>query len=441
MNTINKKLKESIIIRLVDLYVIIVQISFHMSIIPYFIFDGFEPFNLVLLLNAFICVVLYLIRFKKRLIFPNEILRYTPFVFLFILLFFQLLSGFSKMEIDYVGVAIVLSINFLVFIIYLIQLFLAKLHLTNDFKQAFFKFTSYYMYFGLFNVFLVLASYFLITIGLISRTSNEVSDFFPHLFGNNVSVGAEYYWPGWLSITTQYSRLFADLGTLSGWTHEPHVFCYLIFPSMFLFLAKYHNNILLKYFILIIFFFAALVSFSVTSFLVILFVFSFKLMLDKKFLLTIVLLLFAFYSSNYLNENPVISRLIETTANKIQPTSESGSLNYSTNRINHLISPDSILGDGVLLSSKTKITSGGFFTTVFYILFYVSIFIRIFKISIYNKQGLYVGLAFLYFTLHSFKLSSSVFAMPYTIYIITIMFIYELYRNKQTIKDEGIKSY
>jgi hypothetical protein len=434
MNTINGKLKESVIIRLIDLYVIIVQISFHMTIIPYFIFDGFEPFNLVLLLNSFICVILYFIRFKKKLIFPKEILRKTPFVFLFILLFFQLLSGFSKMEIDYVGVAIVFSINFLVFIIYLKQLFLAKLRLTNDFNQAFFKFTSYYMYFGLFNVFLVLVSFFLTTIGLISKTSNDISDIFPQLFGNNVSVGAEYYWPGWLSITTQYSRLFSNIGTLSGWAHEPHVFCYLIFPSMFLFLAKYYNNNLVKYLILISYFLAALLSFSVTSFISILLVFSFNLILDRKFIIPLVLLLFAFYSSNYLNKNPVFNKLIETTERKISPNENTASLDYSTNRISYLINPDSIFGDGILLSSKTEITSGGFFTTVFYILFYVSIFIRIFKISIYNKEGLYVGLAFLYFTLHSFKLSSSVFAMPYTIYIITIMCIYELYRNKYKIK-------
>ena len=433
MNTIKVKLKESTILRLIDLYVIIVQISFQITIVSYFIFDGFEPFNLVLLLNAFICIILYFIRFKQRMIFPKGILLYPPILVFFILLFFQLLSGINKMELDYIGVGIVYAINFIFFIIYLQQLFLAKCSLTNDINQSFFKFISYYIYFGIFNVLIVIISAVSLSFNLISKNSNSIDDLFPNLFSNNVLSGTEYFMPGWMSITTQYSRLFSDFGTFTGWTHEPHVFCYLVFPTLFLILAKYHYNKRMKVIILCFYLIAFLLSFSVTSLIVLICILLFYLLIKKKFFTSIIMVALLIICSSYLIENIAINNILSFTTDRL--IDDKRSLSASSAGISSILIPETIFGDGVLLATKETIKNAGFFAAIFYVIFYLSIFISILKISIRKEpKNIYIAMAFLYFTLHSFKLSASVFAMPYTIYILTIMAIYEIYISKYKMK-------
>lgn len=433
MNTIKKKLKESAIIRLIDLYVIIVQISFQMSIVSYFIFDGFEPFNLVFLFNTFICIIFYFIRFKQQIKFPKKILLYPPVLLIFILLFFQLLSGINKMELVYIGVAIVYSINFIFFIIYLNQLFLAKCRLTNDIYQAFFKFISYYVYFGIFNVILVLISAVSQSFNLISKNSNSIDDLFPNLLANNILSGTEYFMPAWLSIVTSNSRLGFNFGTLTGWTHEPHVFCYLIFPSMFFLLAQYHDNKYIKLLILCSFLISFLYSFSVTSLLVLICILVFYLLIKKKYFTSIIMVVLLIIFSSYLTENSTIYNLFSFTTDRL--IDDKRSLSASSEGINSILIPETIFGDGVLLATKEKIKNAGFFAAIFYVIFYLSIFISILKISIRKEpKNIYIAMALLYFTLHSFKLSASVFAMPYTVYLLSIVGIYEVYISKYKMK-------
>lgn len=413
---------KKVVNNLIDLFVIVVQISFHISIVPYFIYANFEPANLVLLFNSVIIFLLAIIRFNGRISFDLSLLRFPPFIIFFLLLFFQLISGFIKQEINYIGAPIVFAINFFVFIIYINNFYKEQLKLRDPF-DSFIRINSPYLFFALFNVSLVIIAALLFSFNILSSFTNNINDLYPNLLGSNVESGTLYYMPSWLSIQTYNSRLGFNFGNLMGWTHEPHVFGNLVFPAFFLFLAKYINHKFKFYLISILFGISFLISFSVTSFVVLSIIFVVKLVYEKKFkliLLLISILLIAFVA---IEKSEVIDKMLFQVFLKF--TDDTSSLDYSVNKLEYILIPNKIFGDGVMLLSNSEMKDAGFFSAILYIMFYVSLIIKTFQIIFtQNRQNLYVGLAFLYFILHSFKLTSSVFAMPYYVYLLTVMAFY-----------------
>jgi hypothetical protein len=284
--------------------------------------------------------------------------------------------------------------------------------------------------FAFFNVAIVLLSALLQLTGMLTPFSNNIDNLFTQLLISNTTTGTHYFMPGWLSIQTMNSRLGILLGTLTGWTHEPHVFGYLVFPSLFFILGRLSNKKILASFIIISFAIAGIFSFSVTTFLVVTIIVVVKMLADRRYIIMLAILMIFLGLVIFNYEIGIIKTITDYSLMKV--TSNTSSMDYSANHIEDILLPNSILGDGVLLIGSATHKNGGLFTSIFYVLFYASLLIETFKLIFSRKrESVYVGLAFLYFALHSFKLSSSVFAMPYTFYFLIMMALYKKYSRIQ----------
>ncbi|MBK8946933.1 MAG: hypothetical protein IPM32_16915 [Ignavibacteriae bacterium] len=403
----------------------------NMSILPYVIYDNFEPFNLVLLVNGVAMILLIFVRFKGKPKSIKSLFRFVPLKIFFLLLFFQFLSGVVKLDIVYIGAPIIFSFNFIVFLYYILNIFEQyKIFNKLDFV-AFTKGNSFYIIFALFNITIVILSAFLQIFGVLVPFSNSINHLFPNLLISNIVEGSTfYYMPGWLSIQTLDSRLGFIFGTLTGWTHEPHVFAYLVFPSLFLLLAQYYNDKSKSIIIILCFTIAGIFSFSVTALLSITVVLLIKFFVDKNYLIVTTIFLIFLIFSLYSYQMEILDTIWDYTLLKLNYNTSS--LEYSTNKISNILFPKSFFGDGVLLLNKSNYKNAGAFASILYLLFYFSLFKSVFKI-IFSKlqQNTYIGFAFLYFILHGLKLSSSVFAMPYTAYFLGIMAVYHVNFTKK----------
>lgn len=416
----------------IDYFVIITQISFGVSIVPYILYDRVTPFSLSLGINAALVFLLMLVRFGGKFLTSIAIKMSTEMLIVFILLFLQLISGLVREDISGFYISIILTCNFYIFYRYINYLFIYNLKRTNNnFYIAFFNTTEPYIYFAFFNVLSVIIVSILIPLGIISPFSNNIDHLFINLLGNNVSTGTQYFMPGWLSIQTFDPRLGIEfLGTLSGWTHEPHVFAYLVFPSLFFWLAKI-KKMQWRVSLVVVYSVSGLISFSTTAFLTILLILLIILVFNKKQAILALILILFFMLSNI--ELDIIKGITDYSVNKL--TENTSSLDYSANKINDILIPKTLFGNGVLLIGSSNDKNAGFFSSIFYILFYITIFVNIFKKILVDRKYfqnnfvLYIGLAILYFFIHGFKLSSSVFAMPYTILFIALLNIYNDYKH------------
>lgn len=417
---------------IIDFYVIIVQISFKMTIIPYFLFSKFPyNWNLILLLNGLILFGLLFVRFGFKIYSIKRILHFEPMICFFLLLFFQFISGVIKMDLNYIIFPLILIFNFIVFIIYINNLFKFKTNKIKsiiDLKKHYFKLISSYTFFSVFQAFIVVLSGVLILSNLIPLLGNDINHLFSELISSNVDVGTQYYMPGWLSIQTTNIRLDAiNLGTLSGWTHEPHVFTYLIIPAIFFIMAKYqYKSILFKFGICLLFIIASLFSFSVTSIIALSILFLLKQFTSLKFLfVSFITISICVIIINQL-EIEIFNNIYDYIYNKL--FNDTSSADYTSNKLSQILIPQNVFGDGILLLSLDTIKSAGVVSTLLYLLFYFLLFKKLFYFIKSNSQfHSLMGMGFMYFFLHGLKVSSSVFAMPITIYMLTILSIYYSY--------------
>ncbi|OFY51435.1 MAG: hypothetical protein A2W85_09860 [Bacteroidetes bacterium GWF2_41_31] len=416
------------IFSIIDFLVIVIQLSINISIVPYIILGSFQSNNFIYLIIGLGTLAILLIRFKGKIYPFMALLRFPPMTFFFLLLFFQLISFVVELDFYHFGAVIVITFNQVVFLMYINNLFLAKRN-SIDVIASFTNLNLYYVNFALFNVFAVLISILLQLFKIIKPFTNNINDLFPSLLSSNTMSGQHYYMPGWISLQTGESRLGFVFGNLTGWTHEPHVLGYLIFPSLFFLLAKYTNRLNLFIIIIVLFTIVGLISFSVTSFSCLLIIMFFKLLSDKKYITgSIVFLLIFIYSIIILNRD-LGETILSYTSDKY--TYNTSSAEYSGNKIMNIVIPNSIFGNGILLISEKPDKNAGSFAAIFYLAFYSSLLFKTMQIIFSNnKRNVYYGFAFLYFILHSLKLSSSIFVMPYTIYFLGLMAIYNKYYLK-----------
>ena len=159
---------KNVVYRLIDFYVIIVQISFKITIIPYFIFSDF-PYNwtLITLINGLIVMFLFLVRFSFRIYSIRKLLNFSPLLIFFALILFQVLSGLVKADFNYFIFPCMLLFNFVVYIFYLNNLFeINRIEGSprHDLLGVFERLNSLYINFSLFQIFFVVTMILLIVI-------------------------------------------------------------------------------------------------------------------------------------------------------------------------------------------------------------------------------------------------------------------------------------
>lgn len=408
-----------------DFFVIAFQSTFHITIVPYAILGNLQNSKFILFYMAIITFLLTIIRFGKRTKFSFKIVSFLPMKILIVLFVLQLISMSAQINLIHFGAVCIIIFNLLIFYFYLNNIYLEYKFNSRNIVD---DFNKYFCCFAIFNVCLVMLAATLLTFGIIAPFTNYIGDLFPALLGGNVETGTAYYMPGWLSVQTPDQRLnVGNLGSLYGWSFEPHTFCYLIIPAMFFILGCAKISYKIKIILSGLFVTAFLFSFSVTALISLILVLCVVAIIDffkrgRVYFLLLVGILFVFM---YLELDIVMDMYQYFLLKTVVATHN---VDYSLERLQAILVPKTILGDGVMLLSNSieEITSrnAGIFSAFFYLMFYGSLILFSIKLIMSNeRQRAFYGCGCLYFLLHSFKLTASVFSMPYTLYIIMLMHV------------------
>lgn len=405
--------------RLFDAFVIIVQVSYGLSMVMIWTVANIPiGYGINLFLFMFIS---YLLRFGVRfqigkLIKSSKLLS----LFLFIYIFDILQNAVLLNPVAFPRLFLFLDI--ILFIEYLYACYI------EQGNRGYARITEPYLVYSVYNVLVVILLFFFIILGILSITDNPLEENI--LIKDNLDAGGGYFFPGHISIVTREARSLSDFGIpmITGLSHEPHVLAYLIFPSLFLLLYKIPNKIYLITLCYILYFSVAILGQSSTAILVL----SATVFLDiiwrtkgKNGIITVLLLL-GLIAIIILKSRTVIDLVQTMVFDKI--STETGSLDYSASMLDYVLSPSNIIGTGNIpnaTGSAVKSQDVGFITCILDIFFYVFLCIESFRLY-RSREAKYhfIGLAVIYFSLHTLKMSYLTFSYPYSAFIIFCLCVF-----------------
>lgn len=413
----------------VDFWVIVLEVTYFLSMTKVMTFDKFNvPYNIILIL--FICFI-HLYRFGGKFPIVKQIranMLLKLYFLIFIIDFIQISIQGTFAGVERLG----LMINMFFFIDYLYSVVLECKYQ----KAALSRILSPYLIYCLYNAVTIIIAGLLIFLGYLSPMSNMMDD--NSLIHSNLTVNnLEYSFPGYLSLANPYS--FRVLGlwgvpVLSGLSHEPHVICYLILPSFFLghlFIKKGVYRIILY----IITIFVLLFSFSTTAILCFMFLFVVEILWNfvvaRKtsglLILGLIIILIACFGQELLF---LINLEVET---KVSGSTDE-SMEYSSRMLNYICNPHGLIGYGNMPPSVEYIQKYdmGIITSALDISLYVLMLYYSLKYAL-SKDELshYVGMGCLYYSFHCLKVNMLMFQYPYFAFII---FLLSLMKKKSVIK-------
>ncbi len=421
--------------KIVDFLVLLIQVSYGQSLIGVWLFDWMGlPYPVG---NTIFMMMIYLFRFGRIGLHYNKTSR---FVYIFLLVYaFDVLQGVYYMT----SLAIwrlCLLIDVYFFINYVVLVY-------KEYKACYgglFTIKNVikpYLTYSLYNVIIVILSAILLLAGILSITDNPIAE--NSLLADNIEGGTQYFQPGHLSLVSiaLSERGLFPLPMLTGLSHEPHVLCYLILPSFFLFLSKYYNSkkqVVALYVAYLLIVLLAFATTAVLAFVVAIVLEQLWFIMIKKSTLRIVLLVITLLIATYFAAD-FINTLYGEVMTKV--SEEGGSKDYSLISLQYLVTPRGIIGRGNipngygyrLLEVNNQV---GLITCILDISLYLVLLIKSFKLYKSRFSTLhYFGLAFLYYLMHSLKLSFQMFTIPYFAFIIALMYIVEL--EKKEIERKG----
>lgn len=401
-----------------DFAVIILQISRGLTIIG----SGFDDILPIPYGIGWLCfmTLAYFIRFGTQSNYMQEKEK-GIFKLFFIIYFFDILQSlFLGNSSGFVRIITLLYLYF--FLKYLFALY-------KDGGFDISVITRPYVGLSLYNVGVVLLSAILILMGVISPTSNQLSSN-SLLYDNVVNGRTEYFFPGYLSVCTLNSRVLIDFGIpmLTGLSHEPHVFCMLILPSLFLLFGK-RSSMLVKIGILLSYLLVMVVATSTTAFLcfsvviIIEEIWSMLIGKNSKFQAFVIIGIIVFVViKGQLVSNLIVEMMVERTT---AGSASSGSMDYSAATLEYVVTPDSFFGSGNLpggVGKKVLNSQIGFVTCILDLALYTWMLIMVFRnITSKNKYKHYVGMAVLYFSIHLLKLSYAIITYPFFLFMLFVI--------------------
>lgn len=406
-------------LKFIDYLVIIIESTYPLSMLKVWTIDLINlphGFNLTIFM-----VLAYIIRFGTQSINLNIVKRSILIKLLFVILVFDILQ--ATLHFDPAGM--LSTFLYIINILFLINYF-ERVSSGENYSDNLSVVLRPYKIYSCYNISVIILSALLIAMGVLNPHNNLIA-VNSMTYDNVVNGNMSYYFPGYLSLVTSDYRILsvANIPVLTGLSHEPHVLCFLIFPSFFLFLSNYKKSTA-KIIIYVVAILILMISYSTTA----LFVFSLLVLLDllwnafvnrstSNYLFVLVyLVLLGWFLSSYwsLIEIQLVSKTEIDT----------GSIDYSGAMLKYVISPSGILGYGnipraVGLDIATK--DIGLVTCVldvsfFILLIYYSVRLYLSKDVSYH----YIGLACLYFTLHSLKTNIMTFSYPYLVFIIYVLY-------------------
>lgn len=419
----NKRLSFKTII---DYVYVILQISYHLSIIGSLTFDLLPlPSYLSLFLLSFF---LHTIRFG--------IVKYGFWAFccksllIIVLAFIYLVDSVQNFLLFGTGGTIFLQfLNMILFISYLYNLYKERNNSIEGVINPYLAY-SFYCIIGIIILLILL-------LGGMSYELNELPSDLALLQDNAEDRFIKYYFPFYLSIVSDYHPMIG-FPVLTGLSHEPHVIMYLLIPSYFFYIYRITKD-RYQWIISLVFIVLLIETLSTTAILI----FSSVVFVNAiwnsykyhnytiLFGCAIVAFLIISILGDYLE---LASTMINS---KINNEDDSGGTSLSM--VGYLLSTDDLLGMGnypqgygLELSRKTAGIIVGYSDMAFFaLLFYKSL-----KLSLNSTPCIhYIGLGCLYFTLHTIKINYLAFRCPYMLFIVAVISLIENTRYSLSTKE------
>ncbi len=385
-------------------------------------------------LSVFLLIV-YLLFNLSSLKFVSNISSRLFFFFIISNLFVDFFLNYSN-EFNTKYRAIVLILLYILLYVFYSDRFMLYKSKYN-LEDALLMFIKPYMYICILIVSLSVLAFIFTILGLINPSLSSIPYYFGYEFTSRAELSGLFFkgsdellFVGNFVIFGNYTRLFGNLFpyVFLGWSYEPHLSTFFITPSFF-FLRYYFKNrsVYMTFVFLYIIFFIG--SGSATNLICILITAVFYLLFSKDrvrastflkfFFLTLVLLLIFFYAFHFSFEN------FEFVINRVG--SENRSKSTSLSFLSYIFTFDSFGGGGILRMPNFYVLETiniGFFGAIYFYTFYIVLFYRSFVLLVsQNRILMSIGLASLYFLMHSFKFPMHIINYPFSVMFIFLIFI------------------
>jgi len=444
MNNIYKQ-KVPLRKKIVDFFVVIINISYPITIIPDLLL--FNSKNVFILINLLIINVLF-IKYRggslKKIDLNLIKLVNKPILWVLMLIYIveTIKSLFLKTTYAF-ATPLLLFFVFFSFLYFLLIIFKDYSAYVGN-EKALFEILNYYIIFSIYNVLIVVISFILLKMNLLSSHANNINNVFSAL-SNNVSRNENYFFPGFLYVlsTSAYgSRLsFQSFGVFCGLSFEPHLITYLVTPSLFFLSSRQFKKKFTLVLIISVYLLFLFLTVSATNLIALAIIIPIVLIREiyiskgekKVFLLVGILLIFIIGVLYFLT----LAKNIGLYSFFISKWND-GSRQFSLSLLGQAIGARTLLGNdsffsisGQFINYKLDI---GFISEVLNISFVAFFAYYVFKLILkIKKQYFYTGLGLLYFLIHSAKIVFLSYSNLILIYFLFFVIIYQEFLKRKYI--------
>jgi len=283
-----------------------------------------------------------------------------------------------------------------------------------------------------YNVAVILFSALLMISGVLSPTSNpmEVNELIKDNVENN---GASYYIPGFLSVVSTSTNLESSfrlsslfgLPVFEGLSHEAHTLSYAIVPGLLLSLYVYRNKKNIIYWVFASFLVLIIFSTSMTAIACITCVFFIHMLWmvfrGNNALNGILFFFFLFIFFVAISGSELFSTFMDFVA--LRSDVDDGSSKASQNALSYIYQPTQLLGSGIFAGFFAQPNQQVGYISSFLIVFFYLIFVisAIKNIMSKDVQCHTIGLAVMYYVLHSMKTGVTMFVYPMLIFFVFLL--------------------
>lgn len=423
-------------VHLLDSLLILLNVSSSYSIIPYLLFFQYHRginTGLIIAIDA-----IYLLwRFGRHIKIPLNLLFGIYFVLNLINVFSSILTSTG-----FYMTWLYLMLNTLFFLV-LYNCYI-EYRKENAYIKSVWLVLRGYIWLCCICLFSVFSVFILMKCG-IDIHNNDIGNRMD-LFADNVNtLGHTYYFPYWLSVVLVSSSIslklpfFIEQGTVCGIYFEPHVITFMLFPALFI-LWAYARTLLKKILWLVLWVLLMLMECSTTNILVFVTCVCVALLFDRVGRYWLVplfalIILFVFYIG-------LDNTSFFFIADKLEDAG--GSKGYSMNTLEFAFDPQTLMGSNFLNNQYlNEISTGGgrdvgYIPCILNILFLIVFVYKIVSSMFMNSFNRLLGIAVLYFFLHSMKVAMVTYSLSFLvlmIFLITVTTYNKGERNYGIIKE------
>lgn len=404
---------------LVDSLMILLNLSNSYSIVPYLIFFQYSRSvntAIIIIINTFFIFF----RFRKRVY-----IKYPLLIYLYILICsVNVLSSFMSNT----GIALpwLYLLSNLSFYVILLNCYTEYRDLYSP-SRSLWMIVRGYIWISAFCISMSLLLLVLMKIGL-NPYQNEITSRMDLFLANSEQFDTRHYYPCNIAILIKSDLdivkfpFFNEKGIVCGIYHEPHIITFMVFPALFVLFA-YIKKISIKLFLFLIWALIMLMTTSTTnilSFLVCLFVFLAFNKVGRVALIPISA--FLIFLILYIGiENTELFFIAEKM--------EGGSMDYSMETIDFAFSPKTLFGSNFMnnsylqesLSNRRDVGYISFILNLIFLFFFIFNIFKALK-SRTNEKRL-IGIAALYFFLHSMKVAMVTYTLSMLIFIVFLLLV------------------